>query len=218
VAVVGFDGVEESNYKTPPLTTVIQPLHELGSTAVDTLLEISDGKKTADRILMCEPRIRQSCGCPPGRPFNLTLTELPPQTPVRVRTAVDTLTSLVLNHDEDGFISHLNTILASELRSGGDLKVWNDHLSVVRYRAEEKQKRASGQDESLFEFARVLIGDIAYRHQAERRVVAENKLATLRSVSASLSGGFEMSVILQRLENGLAELGKGKASLFFLKE
>lgn len=66
---------------------------------------------------------------------------------------------------------------------------------------------ADGETEPVFEYARVLIGDMESRDQAERRIAAENKLATLRSVGASLSGGFEMPVMLKRFETGLRELG-----------
>jgi DNA-binding LacI/PurR family transcriptional regulator len=38
IAVVGFDGMDESEYFTPSLTTVTQPLHELGRSAVRELL------------------------------------------------------------------------------------------------------------------------------------------------------------------------------------
>lgn len=37
MALVGFDGIEETMYCTPPLTTVLQPLHELGARAVQEL-------------------------------------------------------------------------------------------------------------------------------------------------------------------------------------
>ena len=52
MAVVGFDGIEEGRYVTPPLTTVVQPLHALGTSAVDSLLEFMDGGE-AERVLAC---------------------------------------------------------------------------------------------------------------------------------------------------------------------
>ena len=42
VAVVGFDGVPEGAYFTPSLTTVAQPLHELGALGVRQLLDAID--------------------------------------------------------------------------------------------------------------------------------------------------------------------------------
>jgi LacI family transcriptional regulator len=42
IAVVGFDGLEEAAQFTPPLTTVVQPLRELGREAVQELLATMD--------------------------------------------------------------------------------------------------------------------------------------------------------------------------------
>ena len=42
IAVVGFDGMEEAAQFTPPLTTVVQPLRELGREAVQELLATID--------------------------------------------------------------------------------------------------------------------------------------------------------------------------------
>ncbi len=43
LAVIGFDNLDEAPYFTPALTTVQQPLRELGSLAVKTLLEQIEG-------------------------------------------------------------------------------------------------------------------------------------------------------------------------------
>lgn len=64
VAVVGFDGTNESKFSSPPLTTVNQPLRKLGEEAVIMLLEKLDGKKNInDIVLRTELVIRHSCGC-----------------------------------------------------------------------------------------------------------------------------------------------------------
>jgi LacI family transcriptional regulator len=43
LAVVGFDGLDEGAQFTPSLTTVVQPLRELGELAVRELLAVTDG-------------------------------------------------------------------------------------------------------------------------------------------------------------------------------
>ncbi|PIW65472.1 MAG: hypothetical protein COW12_01695 [Candidatus Omnitrophica bacterium CG12_big_fil_rev_8_21_14_0_65_45_16] len=43
VSVIGFDGYEESEYTVPPLTTIKQPLKEMGLKAGELLVEISNG-------------------------------------------------------------------------------------------------------------------------------------------------------------------------------
>ncbi len=64
VLVVGFDNIRDSFYVEPPLTTVEQPMFELGRKALDTLLAIIGGEKVPE-IVMLPPRVivRRSCGC-----------------------------------------------------------------------------------------------------------------------------------------------------------
>ena len=213
VALVGFDGVEESNYKTPPLTTVLQPLDELGSTAIDMLIALIEGKTVMDRVLMCNTLIRQSCACPPVRPYDWNVRNLPASIRSEVCQAIDTLVDLANQGDEEGFIARLNKTLAAEVHRGEDLRQWNDYLTIIKHRVAKFEPKTQDRIQSLFETARVLLGDIESRRQAERRVAAENKLSSLRSVGSSLSGGFEMPVMLNRLKNGLTELGIGEGFL-----
>lgn len=209
VGVVGFDGIEESRYATPPLTTVVQPLLELGSSAVDTLLQLMDGGKPRDRVLICTPAIRQSCGCPPRRLYDADLTEPPPYTTAEERNAIRELVACARKSDTDGFIVRLNAALAATALAGGEPGVWNDYLSVVRHRADSGREAGGSKTASLFEFARWLIGETESRLQAVKRVASEERLARLRSISASLAGAFQMPVMLGRMEAGLVRLGIG---------
>ncbi|HEX6275891.1 MAG TPA: substrate-binding domain-containing protein [Polyangiaceae bacterium] len=64
VALMGFDDVDLARYVDPPLTTVRQPLRELGRTALEHLLErLATGGPPAQRVLPSELVIRESCGC-----------------------------------------------------------------------------------------------------------------------------------------------------------
>jgi DNA-binding LacI/PurR family transcriptional regulator len=47
VSVVGFDDIPEASWATPPLTTVRQPIGELGAAAVRMLLRMASGTGTA---------------------------------------------------------------------------------------------------------------------------------------------------------------------------
>jgi LacI family transcriptional regulator len=67
VAVSGFDDIYPSQMVDPPLTTVSQPLRELGTLAAERLLARIDGgllPRLAE-VLPTELVIRASCGCPP---------------------------------------------------------------------------------------------------------------------------------------------------------
>lgn len=64
VAVTGFDDVPVARHMHPPLTTVRQPILELGATAFDVLYSrISTGHGEPDVVLPVKVIIRESCGC-----------------------------------------------------------------------------------------------------------------------------------------------------------
>lgn len=64
LALVGFDDVAGSANLNPPLTTVRQPMHELGSTAARTLLSWLRGAQQTPVQIRLQPElvIRASCG------------------------------------------------------------------------------------------------------------------------------------------------------------
>jgi LacI family transcriptional regulator len=64
VAVTGFDDVPVARHLHPPLTTVRQPIQELGATAFDVLYSrISAGGGERDVVLPVQLIVRESCGC-----------------------------------------------------------------------------------------------------------------------------------------------------------
>jgi LacI family transcriptional regulator len=66
IAVVGFDGLDEGAQFTPSLTTVVQPLRELGELAVRELLAPTDtnGSGIRNRVLATELTVRESAPAP----------------------------------------------------------------------------------------------------------------------------------------------------------
>ena len=64
VAVTGFDDVPVARHLHPPLTTVRQPMQEMGKTAFDVLYSrISTGTGEPDVVLPVQLIVRESCGC-----------------------------------------------------------------------------------------------------------------------------------------------------------
>ncbi|MFW5808512.1 MAG: LacI family DNA-binding transcriptional regulator, partial [Spirochaetota bacterium] len=64
IAVSGFDDVESAYVSQPPLSTVRQPVFEMGREAVKTILSIIDGRPYEKRLIYpTEHVIRDSCGC-----------------------------------------------------------------------------------------------------------------------------------------------------------
>jgi LacI family transcriptional regulator len=74
VAITGFDDIPVARHLRPQLTTVRQPITDLGVTAFETLYSmITDGGPVRDDIILPTRLIRrESCGCPPET------TALPP--------------------------------------------------------------------------------------------------------------------------------------------
>jgi LacI family transcriptional regulator len=67
VAITGFDDVPVARHLHPPLTTVRQPMQELGATAFEVLYaRISAGGGQRDVVLPVQFIVRESCGCAGG--------------------------------------------------------------------------------------------------------------------------------------------------------
>ena len=66
VALTGWDDIPLARMMRPPLTTVRQPMRELGAEAARTLIAMIGGQQIAgsDRILPTSVVYRASCGCP----------------------------------------------------------------------------------------------------------------------------------------------------------
>jgi DNA-binding LacI/PurR family transcriptional regulator len=68
VALTGFDDVHPSRLVDPPLTTVSQPVREIGTRAAQRLLARIEDRALPPRteVLAASAVIRASCGCLPG--------------------------------------------------------------------------------------------------------------------------------------------------------
>jgi len=65
LAVVGYDDVEWADLLDPPLTTMAQPIRQIGQTAVRMLLARIKDPSRAPQTVRLPPILmhRQSCGC-----------------------------------------------------------------------------------------------------------------------------------------------------------
>lgn len=76
VAVTGFDDIPVARHLVPPLTTVRQPIQDLGAMAFDVLYSMIDGERPTERqiVLPVQVVLRGSCGCPAEPPSSPTRT------------------------------------------------------------------------------------------------------------------------------------------------
>ena len=67
-AVTGFDDIPQARFEIPSLTTVHQPLNEIGSKSMELMDKLVNGEKIPDQVFI-ESRVvfRKSCGCKGGK-------------------------------------------------------------------------------------------------------------------------------------------------------
>jgi len=65
VSVIGFDGIAEAETSSPPLTTIIQPIAEIGRRAVTMILGDEEGRRR--ELLDVELAVRGSTARPPSQ-------------------------------------------------------------------------------------------------------------------------------------------------------
>lgn len=64
LSIVGFDDVRPASYVNPPLTTVRQPLQQMGKSAMRMLLDLVDKKPVQNEMLECKLVMRESVAKP----------------------------------------------------------------------------------------------------------------------------------------------------------
>lgn len=64
VAVTGFDDIPMAEHSHPPLTTVYQPIYQIGKMVCEMLIRLLHGQELAPRHVILPPKlvVRQSCG------------------------------------------------------------------------------------------------------------------------------------------------------------
>lgn len=67
ISIVSFDNLEFARFSCPPLTTIAQPMYEIGTRAMTMLCDLMHGKKLRSyrQILPVELVVRESTGPPP---------------------------------------------------------------------------------------------------------------------------------------------------------
>jgi len=64
VGVIGFDDIPSAAYCRPPLTTIRQPMYEIGTRLCRMLIQIIEGEEPEERQVVLPPTlvVRESCG------------------------------------------------------------------------------------------------------------------------------------------------------------
>ncbi|NNH06397.1 LacI family DNA-binding transcriptional regulator [Cellulomonas fimi] len=65
LSVIGFDNVPESALATPPLTTISQPLQQMGAEALRLLVDLIDGKERGVHVRLPTELVERASTAPP---------------------------------------------------------------------------------------------------------------------------------------------------------
>ncbi|MEZ4726258.1 MAG: substrate-binding domain-containing protein [Caldilineaceae bacterium] len=62
LSIVGFDDIRPASYVNPPLTTIRQPLQQMGRTGMEMVLALIDKRPAENKLLDCALVVRASTG------------------------------------------------------------------------------------------------------------------------------------------------------------
>jgi phosphoserine phosphatase RsbU/P len=198
VAVVGFDDTDIAGSMLPSLTTVRQPLYDVGKRAAELVCSKLAGERVPDEVILRSSAvIRESCGCsaraalarprsmPPPVPAKRSerdqlldavggASDLPPealgQWPARL---VDAFQKDAAAGSSDRFLVELERILREAARGSGVIWPSQQVISVLRRRDD---RRAT---DAMWNEARVLVGDAGQRMSAYQKAMSERRARAL---------------------------------------
>ena len=75
ISLVGFDDLPAAAYTTPPLTTVRQPLYEMGRIAAAAVLQLINGEAVAAALPPLELVVRETTRSRPQAPLENAATQ-----------------------------------------------------------------------------------------------------------------------------------------------
>jgi signal transduction histidine kinase/DNA-binding LacI/PurR family transcriptional regulator/CheY-like chemotaxis protein len=234
VAVVGFDDDDYARSSSPPLTTVAQPIEQIGERAVQLLLQRLEGHpEEAWPPLVAEPTFRTSCGCrgrePTAAPRPLppdtlatALSECEPAALLRLErltgrrqgsSGVEALVRVLLA-PSDGHsrvaLAELEQALLDLAEAGTDPLRW-EHATApladaVQQFAEAHPKEGQPYRERMLR-ARLLATEVAARTHALSRLHVLQLANAVRVLGTALVNARSLSALREVLKAGLPGLG-----------
>ncbi|MET0412728.1 MAG: substrate-binding domain-containing protein, partial [Polyangiaceae bacterium] len=213
VSLVGFDDIDRASFMSPPLTTIRQPPHFLGTEAVTLIAELLAGEVKRRHVAVpTQPQIRRSCGCF-GHSSGLRAVDtsggggLASLADARLRIALQMAahaSTLAVGLPDD-WADQLVVALARDLKSGsenaflqcllvlvaisaqrGNISAWYHVIARLREQAVPRlisDVNVLTRAEALFGRAYVAIGERAELAQAQRLLEREDVILRLEDAS-----------------------------------
>jgi signal transduction histidine kinase/DNA-binding LacI/PurR family transcriptional regulator len=234
IALAGVDDLDEARVAIPSLTTVRHALHEMGTRAVELLLDILAGNQVAELTVLPEAdlMLRQSCGCfyqtlqQSGMASVANLSWTLEQALSNQRdsiiadmakaigssSAVKLLDAFVASLQKrestpNPFLYVLHTSLRQAMTQGGDTLSWHRAMSVLRHRTLPYLTNENlVQAVDLWQQAGMLIGDTKRQVEIRWKLRDEQQAETLRDVSEALITTFDLTSLVESIAYQLPRL------------
>ncbi|MBN2737067.1 MAG: SpoIIE family protein phosphatase [Spirochaetales bacterium] len=221
LAVLGFDAFHESKVNNPPITTVDPDYFGLGTLAVESLLDLINGKSLPEKI-MVPPKlfIGRSCGCIDANVIkaatilgtqhsnqNLLILELASILPFEKEKDLQFLYHIFINNlngnSRVSFINTLEKAIYRNIAQGETLMPWQDAITVLNNIPSKKRLLR----ENLCHQARILVSNASIRQEGWKRYQAIEKVFLEREISSSMLSNFELTQVLNLLEINIKNMG-----------
>ncbi len=235
VAVIGIDDITQSQFSLPPLTTVHQPLFELGQQAVQILLnQLADKPNSELTVLPTSVVIRRSCGCIREEIIHNVVdnssnqidasedyilqalaTTIPAQNQAISASINSWATQLLDSFVSDSkaetthqFLSTLDQLIRLMIEDNEDISPLQNVVFTLQPHLSElfANNKHLAQARMLLHQAQTFIMREALSYQQQQRLQIEHKNSLLHTVAQSLSSTLEVDKIIDVLAENLSLL------------
>jgi diguanylate cyclase (GGDEF)-like protein/putative nucleotidyltransferase with HDIG domain len=234
IAITGFDDIEETRFVTPPLTTIQQPLFEMGWKAVELMISKLSGKRTPEEIILpTKLIIRNSCGCFPYLNFleNVNKEDIKDLQKLKdiknkfieyVKENLEEYEKIsenieqlyiffiedIFNENSYKFIKFLNEILKNAEKQNKDTNIYQKYITLLRkFLLPHINSKTLFRAENLWHYARIIISETSERIQGYMRIKTEFQSELLGGLGQELISKFDINHILVRLIEDFPNFG-----------
>jgi serine phosphatase RsbU (regulator of sigma subunit)/DNA-binding LacI/PurR family transcriptional regulator len=233
VALVGFDDIPESAVTSPPLTTVSQPMYELGKKAMEMLVGLVRGdKKLPMAVLDASLKIRRSCGCfypevqnvktgiSPSISFlsdtphfkaadvDKFLARLDPSIREFARPTAESFFHDVFLNENASFLNEINTIGIEP--NGPSLKIEHWHsifLELWQYSMKNFNQEQFFRADKLLHDSSMLRVDLERRIGTYKLIKVKEKNQVLRMLGERIANTLDIDLLLDTVATSFPQIG-----------
>ncbi|MEN2983791.1 MAG: diguanylate cyclase [Dictyoglomaceae bacterium] len=233
IKVTGFDNIEEASFITPPLTTVEQPLKDIGWKATEIILNMLSKKNFSEVIFLpTNLIIRNSCGCSFS---SIERAKLENKKEILLHSSdflslerefvkyvennigkvdesflVEIYRSSIYaleKKDPTYFLNALEKILKLKETSIPFINIFQEYISLLRRFLFTYLDKDQFFLENLYHQARVILSDYGERIQGYRRAKLEQQSVLLANTGINLISSFKIDNILRQIKENIPNLG-----------